>query len=390
MLWLALTVLAASAGLLVALPFLRTSKTGAGAPTTSLDVYKQQLDSVARDVKLGDVSPESAAELRTEIERRIVDAPTAPVAAAAATDPRFDRITAAAVALIVVLGSAVLYSATGAPGTPSAARGGGGPLQAGSQALPDVDTMIERLATRLQENPNDAEGWRMLGWSYFETSRFDQAVEAYTRAVELAPTEISYRSALAEAQTQANGGQVTPEAQRAFQQALSADRSDERAKYYLALARAQRGDVRGAVGDWIAAVNAAAPESEWASRMRAEAENAAREIGMNIAGRMPPAPVGVAAQAPPISSDTLAAAQQASPQAQQQMIAGMVDGLEQRLTQNPRDADGWVRLMRSRMVLGQPDRARAALQRGLQAFSDDPAVQRQLRSAAAELNVPGA
>lgn len=389
MLWLALTVLAASAGLLVALPFLRTGKPAAGAPTTSMDVYKQQLDTIARDVKLGDVTPESAAELRTEIERRIIDSPTAPTPPQTQADARFDRITAAAVALIVVVGSAVLYAATGAPGTPSAARGGGGSSVAGSQTLPDVDTMIEGLAARLQENPNDAEGWRMLGWSYFETSRFDQAVEAYGRAVELAPAEASYRSALAEAQTQANGGQVTPEAQRSFQQALSQDRSDERAKYYLALARAQHGDVRGAIGDWITAVNAAAPESEWASRMRAEAENAAREIGMNIAGRMPPAPVGVAAQAPPISSGAMAAARQTSPEAQQQMIAGMVDGLEQRLSQNPRDADGWVRLMRSRMVLGQPDRARAALQRGLQAFANDAAVQTQLRAAAAELNVPG-
>jgi cytochrome c-type biogenesis protein CcmH len=71
------------------------------------------------------------------------------------------------------------------------------------------------------------------------------------------------------------------------------------------------------------------------------------------------------------------------------MIADMVDGLEQRLAQNPHDADGWVRLMRSRMVLGQEDRARAALQNGLRAFRDDQAAQRGLRAAAAELNVPG-
>jgi cytochrome c-type biogenesis protein CcmH len=86
----------------------------------------------------------------------------------------------------------------------------------------------------------------------------------------------------------------------------------------------------------------------------------------------------------------VAQAQQAPPQAQQQMIAGMVDGLERRLTQNPRDADGWIRLMRSRMVLGQPDRARAAFQSALRAFNADRATQQSLRSAATELNVPGA
>lgn len=70
------------------------------------------------------------------------------------------------------------------------------------------------------------------------------------------------------------------------------------------------------------------------------------------------------------------------------MITGMVEGLEQRLAQQPRDAERWVMLMRSRMVLGQPDRATAALNAGIRAFEGDRATQQRLRAAAAELNVP--
>ena len=61
-----------------------------------------------------------------------------------------------------------------------------------------------------------------------------------------------------------------------------------------------------------------------------------------------------------------------------------------RLRDNPRDADGWIRLMRSRMVLGEPDAAREALRSGLAAFQDDSAAQARLRTAAGELRVPPA
>ena len=71
------------------------------------------------------------------------------------------------------------------------------------------------------------------------------------------------------------------------------------------------------------------------------------------------------------------------------MVRGMVERLAGRLRLNPRDADGWIRLMRSRMVLNQPDAAREALSSGLAAFQDDAAVQQRLRTAAAELGVPG-
>jgi cytochrome c-type biogenesis protein CcmH len=388
MLWFALTALAACAGLLVALPFLRTRH---ALPTSiaPVDVYKTQLDTIARDEAAGDVDASAAAELRTEVERRILEAPAPPPAASPAS-VQFDRVTAAAVALIVVVGSAVLYAATGAPQTQSAVRGAAAaPATAVAQSLPDVDTMIQRLRARLDSSPNDAEGWRMLGWSYFETNHFTEAVDAYRRAVSLAPQEASYKSALAEAVTQANGGSVTAEARRDFQAALSRDAHDERARYYVALAKSQNGDIRGAIDDWIAGVRAAAPDSQWAPRMRESAEAAARQIGLNIDGRMPPAPAASASSAPPLSPGVVAQAQQAPPEAQQQMIAGMVDGLEHRLAQNPRDADGWVRLMRSRMVLGQSDRASAALQSALRAFNGDRATQQRLRAAATELNVPG-
>lgn len=51
--------------------------------------------------------------------------------------------------------------------------------------LPDVETMIARLVERLAAAPEDVAGWRMLGWSYANTERPEQAAAAYAKAAEL-------------------------------------------------------------------------------------------------------------------------------------------------------------------------------------------------------------
>jgi cytochrome c-type biogenesis protein CcmH len=68
-------------------------------------------------------------------------------------------------------------------------------------------------------------------------------------------------------------------------------------------------------------------------------------------------------------------------------IRGMVDRLAKRLESSPRDADGWIQLMRSRLVLGEQEVAQNALQKALEVFSDDPATKSRIASAAAELGL---
>jgi cytochrome c-type biogenesis protein CcmH len=74
------------------------------------------------------------------------------------------------------------------------------------EMLPDVNTMIDRLADRLKTSPKDIEGWRMLGWSYFQTGRYQQAATAYARAVELDPSSAEFKRAYEDAKAKAAGG----------------------------------------------------------------------------------------------------------------------------------------------------------------------------------------
>ena len=78
-------------------------------------------------------------------------------------------------------------------------------MASADKMLPDVNTMIDRLADRLKTSPKDIEGWRMLGWSYFQTGRYQQAATAYARAVELDPSSAEFKRAYEDAKAKAAG-----------------------------------------------------------------------------------------------------------------------------------------------------------------------------------------
>jgi cytochrome c-type biogenesis protein CcmH len=297
--------------------------------------------------------------------------------------------------IVLAVGLVVIFGLAGAAVHFGLGRGGasGTRLPAGH---PDVDpgAMIPGLEAKLAKAPDDPEGWRMLGWAYLQAGRSGEAAHAYGRAAALDPRNAEYSSAEGEATVLAAGGEVTPAALAAFERAVSADPKDPRALYYLALAKDQKGDTDGAMRDWTALLASAPPDAPWAPQVRAFVEKVARERHIDLAGRLPPAS---AVEAPPASApdgpgptpDQMAAASRMSAGDQQAMIAGMVARLSDRLRANPRDLDGWRRLMRARMVLGQGEQAAQAYRDGVKAFAGAAKEQAALRQSAAELGVPG-
>ena len=116
--------------------------------------------------------------------------------------------------------------------------------------------------------------------------------------------------------------------------------------------------------------------------VRKEIRRIAADSGIDVSGQLPPEPV-----IPGPTEADVAAAQQLSVNDQQAMVSGMVARLEARLATSPRDVDGWIMLMRSRKTQGQDDLARAARDKALGVFSDDPAARARLTSAARDLGV---
>jgi len=235
-----------------------------------------------------------------------------------------------------------------------------------------------------------AKDWRMVGWAYGEKGNAAEAAAAYRRAAEIEPANAENWSSLGEA-LQTASATIVPEAAAAFEKALKLDPSDPRARYFLAVQKDLGGDHKGAIDDWLAFLKDSPPGAPWEGDLRRTIEQGAARNRIDIAGRMPaPGAASPATAAiPGPSPEQLASASSIPPGEQDRMVRAMVGRLADRLKRNPRDADGWIQLMRSRMVLGEADAAREALRSGLAAFQGDSAAQGRLRSAAAELGVPG-
>ena len=267
---------------------------------------------------------------------------------------------------------------------------------AGDAPVGDVPTMIGQLEAKLKENPKDAQGWQMLGWSYFETGRYGDAAKAYQRAATLVPTNSSYWSALGEALVLSGPGGVTPEAEQAFRKALAHDPKDHRARYFIGVKKDLDGDHKGAIDDWIALLKDTPAGAPWEQPVRDLIDKVATANRIDVADRVPPPsaappPADVATAAiPGPSREQMQAASAMPPSQQDEMVRGMVDGLAAKLKADPKNADGWIRLMRARMVLNETSAATQALRDARAAFAGDSAQQARFTDAAKTLGVPGA
>ncbi|MED5207332.1 MAG: tetratricopeptide repeat protein, partial [Pseudomonadota bacterium] len=183
----------------------------------------------------------------------------------------------------------------------------------------------------------------------------------------------------------------------AFERAVEIDADDPRARYFLAVKRDLDGDHRAALDEWLSLLGDTPPGAPWEGDLVRTIEQVGRINGIAIDAdvervQAARAAAGVSAgerltatgAIPGPTSAQIAAASAIPPGEQRQMAEGMVASLEQKLSASPANVDGWVMLMRSRMTLGQPDRARKAL---ADAVAANPASAARLQAEAEALGV---
>ncbi|MBC7506331.1 MAG: c-type cytochrome biogenesis protein CcmI [Sandarakinorhabdus sp.] len=402
-LWVILTAMVAIAAATLTIPLVRRQEARADARTATIAVLKDQLADVDVQLAAGTIPPGDAEGLRIEIKRRMLAAGHIAEDAPKTLGSRALAGIAIGLAALVALAAGGLYSSLGKPGigSPSAPP----PAVAANPQAADVAGLVGALEAKMAANPKDPVGWRMLGWSYFQTDRFADAAAAYGQAVALDPQGEGYQSAYGEALTLAADGNITPDARQAFEKAVRRDRGDARARFFLGQAKQQGGDARGAIDDWLALLGDSATDAPWVPQLRGSIEAAAKAAGIDVAARLaavkqpasggasvsgaPPGLAGVAAGAAPgvargPSAAQVADAQGMAPADQQAMIRGMVDRLAARLVENPNDEAGWLRLIRARGVLGDKAATAKARDDALKAFGGDAAATARIRAAASE------
>jgi len=356
--WALAGAMAALLVLALTWPLLRTRGAAPAAADYDRAVYRDQLTELEQDVTRGLINDAEAEAARREIERRLLQTEAPRGAAPDRAAPWLRRL---ALVLVVALPPALglgLYLQLGTPGLPGlplAGRDPGGPVE--------VALLAERLAARVADNPDDVEARLVLAQVYERSGSYAEAAGHYREAIALVakqgPVPGPLHAALGETLVAADGGRVGREARLAFAAAIEADPGNSRARYYAGLAMAQDGRLQDAIGVWQSLAEDSPPGSPWLGLLQEQIARAAQELGIEP-------PVSARPEAPadqprgPTAGD-VEAAQDMTPEQRQAFIRSMVDQLATRLQAEPADPDGWLRLARAYVVLGEADKARAAL-----------------------------
>jgi cytochrome c-type biogenesis protein CcmH len=350
-------------------------KTNTGG--SDLAVYRDQLNEIDRDRATGIIAGPEAEAAKVEVSRRLIAA--ADAAAVEKSKPdisplRRRRVTAIVALVLLPVGAVALYLMLGSPqmpGEPLAAR-----MKEPEQKR-SIESLIAQVEDRLQKNPADGRAWEVLAPVYMRLGRFDEAVRAWSHVINLNGSTAAREANYGEAVVAAANGVVTADAKSAFQRALKLDPKDVMARFYMGMAADQDGRRADAEKIWTDLLADAPPGAPWIEGVRQALAQKAQ------------AGTPQATNAPGPTPDDVANAAKMPPEQQTEMIRGMVTRLADKLKQDGTDVEGWQRLLRAYLVLGERAKAQAAATDARRALAGDSNKLRSLNEEIKNLGLEG-
>ncbi|WP_339766182.1 c-type cytochrome biogenesis protein CcmI [uncultured Pseudosulfitobacter sp.] len=368
------------------------------AASYDVQVYRDQLAEVDRDLARGTINAEDAARVRTEVSRRILAADAGARQPDNARSGRGSLGLALGLGALLLVGSGVLYWRLGALGygdlslksriEMAAERRADRPTQKQAEAAqtavpaaqdenPEYAALIEQLRTAVAQRPDDLQGHILLAQTEARLGNFAQAADAQAVVLRLKgdAATVADLTTQAELLIFAAGGYVSPAAEDALRRALNIDDTDGSARFYWGEMLIQTGRPDLGFRLWDSLLRAGPEDAPWIAPIRARIPELAELAGVN--GYTPPQ-----AQARGPNQQDIDNAAGMTPQERMQMIEGMVSSLSDRLATEGGPATEWARLVTALSVLGRQDDARAVLVDARATFADDPTALDTLTGAA--------
>jgi cytochrome c-type biogenesis protein CcmH len=365
-LWFVFALMTASAVFAVLWPLGSRGRLQTGGTETT--VYKDQLAEIDRDIAAGLIAAPEGDAARVEISRRLLAAADDERDIAAPPDIRWRRFAAVLALVGLPVLAVAIYLPLGSP------RLGDFPLAARTRA-PDgtqpLDNLVAQVEQHLEKNPTDGRGWTVLAPVLERLGRYDEAVRAYRNSITYNGESADRRADLGEAMVGAASGVVTAEAKVEFERAVALKRDEPKAGYFLGVAAEQDGRNADAGSIWRGLLAKAPADAPWRPLLQA----ALARLG--------------GSSAPALPDDAMAAAKDMTESDRGEMIRGMVDRLATRLKQNGDDVEGWLRLVRAYIVMGDREKAKTALTDARQAVANDAERLRQLNEGLKNLGLDG-
>ena len=339
-LWFVFALMTVAAIFAVLWPLSRGTASKAGG--SEAVVYKDQLAEIDRDVAAGQIGVSEAEAARVEISRRLLAAADSERDLPAQSNPGLRRSSAVLAWWVCRRGGCALPLARIAATRrfPACRR------TRAADANQPLENLVAQVEAHLEKNPTDGRGWSVLAPVLARLGRFDDAVRAFRNSIAYNGDSAERRSDLGEALVGSAGGVVTADAKAEFERAVALNADDPKANYFLGLAAEQDGRSTEAAAIWrdmLARAPAMRRGGRW-SRPRWSGSAARRRLRCR--------------------TTAMAAAKDMNEADRGAMIRGMVDRLATRLKQNGDDVEGWLRLVRAYMVMGERDKAMGAVHRG--------------------------
>ena len=268
-------LLVAGALLFVVPPLVRrTARSAASRDDVNAAVYRDQLRELDADLRAGTLASDQGDKAREEIEARLL----ADLGGGGAKPAPSGSTRAAALVLgiAVPLCAIAIYLSVGNPRVLAPqAEAGAGPHGMSAQQF---EALVERLAARMKQNPEDPEGWAMLGRSYAVLGRFPESSQAYAQAVARVPDDAQLLADYADSLAMAQGRTLRGEPETILKRALAADPNNVKALLLSGTAAFDRNDRAGAARYWQRALALLPPESEEARSVRASIAEAGGSV----------------------------------------------------------------------------------------------------------------
>jgi len=346
---------------------------GFGTHDSDVTFYRGLLAEADDDVRCGLVAPEDAVATRAEIGRRLLASlNSASEGRPRASRRRRPRRAAAALAIVVVLPLVALasYLKVGAPSQPdmpieSRRTGGDFTLAA---AVPEVET-------HLTADPNDGRGFQFVAPIYLRMGRFQDAARAYRAALRLLGENAQERASLGQALTMAADGVVTAEVRAAIDQALADDPKQPVARFFHAVAVEQAGDKDRARQLWEALEVDTPAGAMWMDAIRQHLDRLSGATQLDAEAR----------HAGQDWADIAALPLEQRSNA----IRGMVGKLAEKLSKDGHDLQGWLQLIRSYLVLGERQKAEAAVESARAQLAGDAQAPARIDELVRQLGLKG-
>lgn len=376
-LWISFAVLAAAVTWAVTRPLLHTGTALTPAAEGDLAVYRDQLAEIETEKAQGLIGEVEAEGARAEVARRLIkrteeQEPTG--GAGTASIVRQVALYGASALPVIALGIYLLVGSPLLPGQPYEARLSA-PLEQASEA-----DLVAKVEAHLRQNPEAGRGWDVIAPVYMRQGKFQQAAEAYERAIRLLGENPQRLAGFARATIFVRDRIVTAKAQRALEKLLKLDPTLIEPQVWLAIAKEQEGDLATAESAYRKLLGEVGSEGPWREILQQRLTNITAQKG----GEADPE---TAPSAPEIEPGEMAKYQAMSPQERQEVINQMVDGLAARLKMDGKDLKGWMRLVRAYSVLGRTSEASTALANARSNFAGDERSLAQLNALAQSLGI---